>query len=94
MAARRDGAAGLQDGAHLGVRADDELLLDLPIVTCVPAGCVYAAEMPVAGLDTLQKAQTFGTEIVDLKGQRYALNVSMRGFNEAYLKSALFLKGS
>jgi len=85
---------GFRIAPSLGVRADDELLLDLPIVTCVPAGCVHAAEMPVAGLDTLQKAQTLGTEIVDLKGQRYALNVSMHGFKEAYLKGALFLKGS
>ena len=76
----------------LGVRAGDELLLNMPIVTCLSAGCVYAAEMPVAGLATLRKTQTLGTEIVDLKGQKYALNVSMRGFDQAYLKSAQVLK--
>ena len=85
---------GFRIAPTLGVRADDQLLLDLPIVTCVPAGCVHAAEMPAAGLDNLQKAQSFGTQITDLKGQTYAVNVTMRGFDDAYLKSALFLKGS
>ena len=76
----------------LGVRASGELFLNIPIVTCLSTGCVYATEMPVAGLETLRKTQTLGTEIVDLKGQRYALNISMRGFDQAYLKSAQVLK--
>jgi invasion protein IalB len=75
----------------LGVRADSELFLNMPIVTCVSAGCVYSAEIPIAGLETLQKAQSLGTEIVDLKGQGYALKVSMRGFDQAYRKSALVM---
>jgi len=71
----------------LGLRAGGALLLDMPLVTCVPAGCVYSAEMPAAALDTLKDATALGTEIADLKGQRFALNVSMRGFSKAYLKS-------
>lgn len=85
---------GFRVVTNLGVSADGALLLNLPVVTCVPAGCVYAAELPTDGLDTLQKAQTVGTEIVDLKGQRFALGITMRGFKDAYLKSALFLKAS
>ena len=84
---------GFRLAPTLGIRADDELLLNMSLVTCVSAGCLYSAEMPVAGLETLRKSQKVGTEIVDLKGQRYALNLSMRGFNDAHLKSALVLKG-
>ncbi len=76
----------------LGIRTNSELFLNMPIVTCVSTGCLYSAEIPVAGLETLQKAQALETEIADLKGQRYALKVSMRGFDQAYLKSALVLK--
>ena len=83
---------GFRIAPDLGIRAGSELLLNMPIVTCVSAGCVYAAEIPVAGLETLRKTQTLETEIVDLKGQKYALNVSMRGFDQAYLKSAQVLK--
>lgn len=71
----------------LGLRAGGKLLLNMTLVTCVPAGCVYSAEMPVAALDTLKDSTTLGTEIDNLKGQRFAINVSMRGFSQAYLKT-------
>jgi invasion protein IalB len=83
---------GFRVAPNLGVRAGDELFLNMPILTCVAAGCVYSAEMPVTGLETLRNSQKLSTEIVDLKGQRYALNVSMRGFDKVFLKSALVLK--
>jgi invasion protein IalB len=83
---------GFRLAPTLGVRADGELFMNMPIVTCVSAGCVYSAEMPVAGLETLRKSQALETEIADLKGQRYALKVPMRGFNQAFLKSALVMK--
>jgi invasion protein IalB len=83
---------GFRVAPNLGVRSGDELFLNMPILTCVPAGCAYASEIPVGGLETLRNSQKLATEIVDLKGQRYALNVSMRGFDKAFLKSALVLK--
>jgi invasion protein IalB len=83
---------GFRVAPNLPVRADGELFATLPILTCVVDGCVYSAELPVAGLGTLQKAQKLATEIVDLNGRRYAINVSMRGFGQAYGKNERILK--
>ena len=83
---------GFRLAPNLPVRADGELLLTMPIMTCVSEGCVYSAEMPIAGLESLRKSQALATEIVDLQGHRYALEVSMRGFNQAYHKNELVLK--
>jgi invasion protein IalB len=80
---------GLKVAPVLDVRAGGELFLNMPIVTCVPAGCVYSADVPAAGLETLRKSQTLATEVADLKGHKYPINVSMHGFTQAYLKSAI-----
>lgn len=83
---------GLRLAPDLGIHADDGVLIDLPIVTCIRRGCVYSAQMPIVGLETLETSRILGTEVTDLAGHRYSLKLSMGGFNQAYLKSALVLK--
>ena len=83
---------GLRINSTLGLKADDQAFKSAPIVTCVTAGCVHAVELATSDVDALLKAQAITTEVMDLRGQRYALTISMRGFHDAYLKTALYLR--
>lgn len=85
---------GVRIAPRLPIRADDQPLIEVPIVTCVPTGCVHSAELPETGLNVLQKSQSVSSEMIDMKGQKIPLPISMRGFNEAYLKTATFLKAA
>ena len=83
---------GLRVTTPLAVTVDGQPFVSFNIVTCVTAGCIYAQEIGATEVQTLLKAQRINTEVSDLRGQRFALTVSMRGFDNAFLKTALYLR--
>jgi invasion protein IalB len=83
---------GLRINSSLGLKADAQPFTSAPIVTCIATGCVHAVELSASDIDALLKTQAITTEVMDLRGQRYGLTISMRGFNDAYLKTALYLR--
>jgi invasion protein IalB len=83
---------GLRVTTPLAVTVDGQPFAAFNIVTCVPAGCIYAHEMGSPEVQALLQAQRINMEVSDLRGQRFALTVSMRGFDNAFLKTALYLR--
>ena len=83
---------GLRVTTPLAVTVDGQPFASFKIVTCVQAGCIYTQEIGAPEVQTLLVAQRINTEVSDLRGQRFALTVSMRGFDNAFLKTALYLR--
>jgi invasion protein IalB len=85
---------GLRAVTPLTLTIDDQKFTAVNLVTCIPTGCVYGGELSAAELQTLTKADLIKTEVQDLRGQRFGLSISMRGFGNAFLKTALYLQKS
>lgn len=77
----------------LTVEAEGKTFVETPIVTCIPAGCLHQLDLTPARVEQLQDTKRLTAQMVDMRGQRIALPVTMRGFKQAFLKSAVFLRG-
>lgn len=80
--------------APLVLTVDDQTFASMQLLTCIQTGCVYGVELAQAELQMLLKGNLIKTEVQDLRGQRFALTVSMRGFGSAFLKTAVYLQKS
>lgn len=70
---------------------DGRRFADLPIITCLPAGCVYAADMPMSRVQSMENAGGMATAIYDLRGQGFAISIGTSGLRAGFLKMASFL---
>ena len=68
------------------------IVASVPLVTCVPAGCIHAAPLTPELLKTLQEARDLSAVVTRLDGQSVGLQLSMRGFVEANIRLAMFFK--
>lgn len=85
---------GLRATTPLVLTVDDQSFASVQLLTCIQTGCVYGAELSQTELQTLLKGNLVKTEVQDLRGQRFALTISMRGFGKAFLKTAVYLQKS
>lgn len=83
---------GVRIAPALNLAADKSPMAALPILTCVPAGCLHQAEVNNNSVALMQKAQAVTSQVSDVAGRAIPLNVSMRGFREAYAKAGEFLR--
>lgn len=83
---------GIRITPTLDMRADGKTFIEPSIVTCVAAGCVHSIELQTQRLDALQDVKLVTTQIADVQGRSTNIEVSMRGFRDAYLKTALYLR--
>lgn len=83
---------GIRIGPALNLQADKAPLAALPIITCVPAGCMHQGEVNNNTTAAMQKAQVMTTQVNDMAGRPQPFNFPMRGFREAYAKSTEFLR--
>jgi invasion protein IalB len=85
---------GLRATTPLVLTVDDQSFASVQLLTCIQTGCVYGGELSQTELQTLLKGNLVKTEVQDLRGQRFALTISMRGFGNAFLKTAVYLQKS
>jgi invasion protein IalB len=84
---------GFRISPVLNVDADKALLVGVPIVTCLPTGCVHSGEINNGGIQRMLKAKAITTQMTDMNGRTYQVAMSMRGFRDAFAKTASFLRG-
>ena len=80
--------------APLVLSVDDQTFASMQLLTCIQTGCIYGGELSQTEVQTLLKGTQIKTEVQDLRGQRFALTISMRGFGSAFLKTAVYLQKS
>ena len=83
---------GLRAQPTLGLQSAGRIVASLPLVTCVPAGCVHTVPLTPVLLKTLQDARDLSAVVTRLDGQSLGLQLSMRGFVEANIRLAMFFK--
>ena len=76
----------------LSVRSEQTEVASVPLITCTQVGCVHSGAITVEKLDLMVRAKSLSTQLTNLRGQTVPLNISMRGFNDAFQKTSAFMK--
>lgn len=83
---------GVRLGPPLLLSADQRSVATVPLLTCLPAGCVHVTPVQDDVLNALRKVKALGTEMMAINGRSVPITISMRGFNDAMSRANDFIR--
>ena len=82
---------GMKIAQTTPLMGDNKVAVAIPIISCVPAGCVHRAMAPRQAIDGLVSSKNIGAQVMTQNGRPLFLPLDANGFLEGLSKMKAFL---